>query len=271
MTAALHIEMINLARAVERRERMQAELERAGIEAEFHPAFDMAEHPRTEMLRHCRPDGPWGLFHDSNMAITISHARVWERFLSSQATHCLIMEDDIFIAPELGQWIESLTWWPTDADMVKLERWRGRNLKVLLGAEAAPHRGRHLARLLSRHVGAAGYMLTRTAAEALLAARPFDITIDNLLFNFNASPVARSLRVYQVQPALIEQGNEPEGVALQTATRHRPKGMALLRQKLRRAYYELAYPLPTLFKAATGRAKLHRITFRPQPVDGEAT
>lgn len=269
MTAArIHIEMINLARATERRARMEAELARAGIAAAFHPAFDRSAHPRAEMLRHCRPDGPWGLFHDSNMAITISHAQVWERFLASDASHALVMEDDIFIAPELGDWLGDLRWWPADADMVKLERWRARSLKVLLGPEAPPHRGRHLARLLSRHVGAAGYMLTRPAAEALLAAKPYNITIDNLLFNFNASPVARSLRVYQVQPALIEQGNEPEGVALQTATRHRPTGTALLRQKLKRAYYELAYPLPTLAQAATGRAKLHRITFQPQPVTG---
>ncbi|GFE48833.1 hypothetical protein So717_05860 [Roseobacter cerasinus] len=265
MSPRLHIEMINLARAEERRARMQAELAQAGVDAQFHPAFDMREHPREEMLRHCRPDGPWGLFHDSNMAITISHAQVWERFLASDAELCLVMEDDIFIAPELGQWLDDLSWWPTDADMVKLERWRARSLKVLLGRSSGDYRGRRISRLMSRHVGAAGYMLTRPAAQRFLAERPFNITIDNLLFNFNASPVARAMRVYQIQPALIEQGNEPEGVALQTATRNRPEGLALLRQKLKRAYYEVAYPLPTLASALTGRAKLHQITFHAQP------
>ncbi|MEM6888655.1 MAG: glycosyltransferase family 25 protein [Pseudomonadota bacterium] len=271
MTCLLHIEMINLARAPERRARMQGELAAAGVTAAFHPAFDKEAHPREEMLKHCRPDGPWGAFHDSNMAITISHAQVWERFLAAKASHCLVMEDDVFIAPELGAWLQDMSWWPADADMVKLERWRARSAKVLLGHAGDTYRGRRVVRLLSRHVGAAGYILTRAAARRFLDQRPFNITIDNLLFNFNASPAARAMRVYQVQPALIEQGNEPEGIPVQTAKRYRPKGMALVRQKLKRAYYELAYPLPTLASAATGRASLHRITFDAQPMTKAAS
>jgi glycosyl transferase family 25 len=257
----LHAEMINLERARERREKMRAELAQAGVSADFYPAFDLQQSSRDEMLAQCRADGPWGAFHDSNMAITISHAQVWERFLSGDADLCLVMEDDIFISPDLGAWLDDLSWWPKDAGIVKIERWRARRLRVLLQTKGKTHLGRNIKRLLSRHVGAAGYILTRDAATALLAERPFALTIDNLLFNFNASPVARNMKVYQIDPALVEQGNEPPQSQPNTAPRHRPTGMALLRQKLKRAYFELAYPASTLAKALAGQARLARITY----------
>ncbi|MEP2641860.1 glycosyltransferase family 25 protein [Roseobacter sp.] len=261
MAPRLYTEMINLARADERRVHMHAELAQAGIDAQFFPAFDSSTEALAEMHRQCQPEGPWGLFHTANMAITISHARVWERFLASDADLCLVMEDDVFIAPDLRQWLDDLSWWPADADMVKLERWRGRSLKVLLSARGTSHHGRRVARLLSRHVGAAGYIMTRQTAERFLAQRPFNITVDNLLFNFNASPAARRMTVYQVHPALVEQGNEPDDAVAQTPQRLRPTGWARIRQKLKRGYYEIAYPLPTLLRALTGRARLHQITF----------
>jgi len=262
----LYVEVINLTRDHARRDRMRAELAQAGLEAAFHPAFDMHAHRREEMLAYCREEGPWGVLQDGNMAITISHAQVWERFLASDAALCLVLEDDVFLAKELGQWAQDLSWWPEDADIVKIERWRGRSLKVLLSANAQRYKGRRIARLLSRHVGAAGYILTRAAAERLLASKPFDITIDNLLFNFNASRVLKGLRVYQVTPALVEQGNEPAELHHKTTPKKRPEGWQLVRQKLRRGYYELAYPLPTLLRFVTGRARLERIAFSADAV-----
>lgn len=257
----MHIEMINLSRAIERRALMEDTLEKAGVTAQFHPAFDMKERPREELEEHCRTSGPWGVLHEVNMACTISHAQVWERFLASDADLCLAMEDDIFISPDLGAWLSDLSWWPDDADIVKLERWRGHKLRVLLEKKTRSHRGRTIKRILSRHVGAAGYILTRDAARQFLELRPFKLTVDNLLFNFNASPTARRMKVYQIDPALIEQGNEPRQQSQGRADRGRPKGLALLKQKIQRGYFELAYPLSTFAKALTGRAKLAKITF----------
>ena len=260
---SVYIEMINLGRAADRRAHMRPEMARAGFEAIFHPAFDFTEHAETDILSRCKREGPWGTFHTPNMAATISHALAWERFLASDANHCLIMEDDIFIAPELGAWLKDLSWWPADADIVKLERWRSKNgkVRVLMEPPTATHRGRALRKLLSRHMGAAGYMLSRKAAEKLLAAQPFDMVIDHILFNTNASKPARGMNIYQVSPAMIIQGNEPDDSPFYMGERKRPKGMALIRQKLKRAYYELAYPVATVFKLVSGRAKLGKVTF----------
>ena len=256
----IYCEMINLARATERRAWMADELAQAGLSPQIHPAFDHTVEGEEKLQTLCRPEGPWGVFHRANMACTISHLHVWQRFLASPASHCLVLEDDVFIAPDLGQWVDDLGWWPGDADIVKIERWPAKTLKVLMQSHSR-HRGRRIDRLLSRHTGAAGYILSRAAAETLCAAAPFDLTIDQLLFNFNASPVTRRMKVYQIEPALVTQGNEPDGAPAQMGARKRPEGMALLRQKLKRLYYELAYPLPTLMRFLSGRAKLHPVTY----------
>ena len=259
--SSIHIEMTNLARAKDRRIHMRPEMARAGFDVTFHPAFDFTEHDEADILARCKREGPWGTFHTPNMAATITHAQAWERFLASDATHCLVMEDDIFIAPDLGAWLNDLDWWPADAEIVKLERWRSKSTKVLMEPPVTTHRGRNLQRLLSRHMGAAGYMLTRDAATKLLASQPFDMVIDHILFNTNASKMARSMRTYQITPAMIVQGNEPPESPFYMGERKRPKGMELLRQKLKRGYYELAYPLSTWVKLLTGKARLEHIPY----------
>jgi len=260
----VYVEMINLEKDIERRRHMQAELDRAGIPARIFPGYDFNVEGTAELEKHCRPEGPWGVFHTQDMACTLSHARVWERFLQSDLPYALVLEDDVFISDELRHWLSDMSWWPKDADLVKIERWRSESLLVLLGQPVLSHLGRTVAPLLSRHVGAAGYILTRRAAEMLLAERPFDITVDNLLFNINASDVAGKMRLYQVQPAMIEQGNEPAQNGARPFTRHRPKGKTLLRQKLKRGYFELAYPVSTIWKALTGKARRARISFEPK-------
>jgi len=261
MDQCLHSEMINLARASDRREHMTAELARVGVKTVMHPAIDCRQVPEDDIYAQVALEGPWGYMHPPAAACTLSHLLIWERFLETDKTHCLIMEDDIHMADDLGQWVSDLGWWPADADIVKLERWRGRTLKILLDQAGSTHLGRRIARMYNRHVGSAGYIITRHAAEVLLSNRPLPMTVDNLLFNSNASPAARKLKIYQVQPALVVQGNEPPGWVQPPTAKYRPEGWMLVRQKLRRGWYEIAYPLSTWVKLITGAAKLEPVTY----------
>lgn len=262
----LHAEMINLARAADRRAHMRAEMARAGMTAEFHPAFDFKEHTLDEVHAYCRDEGPWGKFVHPHQACTISHSLAWERFLASDADLALIMEDDIHIAPETGAWLDDLSWWPADADIVKLERWNDERVRVLLEEGGATHRGRRIQKLLTRHMGAAGYIINRRAARALLAAKPFDMVIDHILFNMNVSKAARALTIYQVTPALIRQGNEPPARVGYMQRHATFTGWKKVKQEIRRGLYEVALPLSTYAKLITGRAK-----FRPVPYAEQAT
>ena len=260
----VYVEMINLERDAERRAHMTRALAEARVDAHIPAAFDLRTAPEGVLDKYTSAEGPWGQLPDQDRACTISHMRSWQRFLDSDATHCLILEDDIHISSELHLWLDDLGWWPEDADVVKIERWRGRAFKVLLQRHSN-HLGRHISRLLSRHVGGAGYMLTRTAARKLIDSAPYGIAVDNLLFNQNASAVARSLKLYQVHPALITQGNEPPNRPAPTAPRRiRPTGWALVRQKAKRGYYEVAYPLSSILKLLGGRAQIKAVDYKAE-------
>ena len=119
----LYTEMLNIERASDRKQLMLDELERKNIQAQFFNAVDFKKISREEILTECQTYGPWGQFHIQNMAATLSHSRAWERFLQSDAQICMIMEDDIYISDELEAWLSDLSWWPEDADIVKLECW----------------------------------------------------------------------------------------------------------------------------------------------------
>ncbi|WP_084204421.1 glycosyltransferase family 25 protein [Leisingera daeponensis] len=259
MKAAVYL--IGLRQAKGRAALMQRELDQAGLAATRVDAVDSTAVSREEMLSQCRPEGNWGYFQTKDMACTLSHAKAWEAFLGSDADVALILEDDVFLSPDTGAWLADLSWWPADAGIVKFERWRSRKLQVALGNGGFTHLGREVRQLLSRHAGGAAYAISRRAAQHLLDSRPFGITLDNLLFNFDASKPARGIKVYQVQPALAEQGNEaPDEHAIGPA-RHRPKGWPLIRQKLRRGIYEFRGGFRILPSVVLGRATLEKIRF----------
>lgn len=260
----VYTEVINLTRAHERRSHMQRELAAAGVTAQFLPAFDMKEHGLDKMLEHCTRTGPWGTFQPGNMACTISHEYAWERFLQTEAEYCVILEDDVFVSPDIAAWLADMSWWPQDAQLVKFERWNGRDTKVLLSRDGPDHLGRSLRRLFSRHVGSAGYILNRQGAQIMLAHRPFAVSIDNHLFNRNASPAARAVVTYQINPALVTQGNDPEGVEPSLNHRKKPQGWARIVQKAKRGWAEVAYPLSTYLQFLTGRIALTRVPYTAQ-------
>ncbi len=218
----------------------------------------------------CKDEGPWGSFTRQDMACTLSHELVWQKFLKSGAEFAFVLEDDVFIAPDLGEWLADTSWWPKDADMVEFERWRSDGLLVILGGDPQDHKGRALHRMYYRQSGSAGYMLTRPAAEKFLARRPYGVSIDQLLFNAAASPAARKMKIYQVQPAMIEQGNNPIPTQALGADRKRPTGMALVRQKLWRGLNEIRFPLPVLARVLTGRARPIQIRFEHAALSGTA-
>ena len=190
----LYTEMLNIERAKDRKKLMCSELKKKNIEAQFFKAVDYKETNKEDILSECLEYGPWGQFHLQNMAATLSHSRAWERFLQSDADICFIMEDDIFISEDLECWLNDLSWWPADADIIKLECWVEKLDKkgaILFEKPGIKHLNRKVKRLLTRHMGAAGYLLTRKAAEKLLIEcwrmLVFGISIRNILFRESIS------------------------------------------------------------------------------------
>ena len=257
----VYVEVINLAASTDRRDRMRKAFVTAGVTPNFFPAVHFREVDEQDLFRYCLPRGPWGRTQPGHMAATISHMKAWERFLSSNSQYCAIFEDDVYVSTELGNWFNDLSWWPCAADVVKLEAWRSKSTKVLLEPILENWLGRSVKKLLTRHMGAAGYMLNRKAAQRLIEARPYNMVIDHVLFNFNASPVSRDLSYYQVVPALVTQGNEPPR-STKMDQAEKISFSEFFVQETKRGILELAYPISSYWKFASGKAKLEKVRFK---------
>jgi len=269
----LYIEMLNIERAKDRRTLMTEQLKCKNIIANFFEGIDFKKTDKKDLEEFCLDFGPWGRIRNQEMACTASHVKAWMRFLKSDSDICLIMEDDIYISEELDKWLTDLSWWPTDAEIVKLECWvekiNGKG-QILLENPGKNHLDRKVKKLLTRHMGAAGYLLTRQAAKKLVKAIPLNMVIDHMIFNINASKVAKNMGIYQVVPALIIQGNEPENSDLYSGNRNNKsqiRGFNWLRQELRRGRYEISVPVKTIIKYIFGKAQFELITYKNKAID----
>ena len=254
--------VINVPSRSDRRDLIAAQAKTLGIDLPFFDAVTPATAPDGAMERFTE-NGPLGRLGEGDKACTLSHLAAIDAFLASSADVALILEDDAQLATDLPAWLADLSWIPSDADLVKLEAFEQKGLVVLLGKPILERFGRHLSQLLSRHTGGAGYLITRSAAERVLATRnPLRVPIDHMLFNANVSALAADLKSYQVYPALVRQQKTKGGSDLR-----RPRnavdepGWAHVRREIVRGWYEIRCLPRQLGNAVFSGARLKTIVF----------
>ena len=262
MTQSIPIYVVNLARASQRRADLSARLEEIGLNAQFPPALDAQEVSDAELHDGFKKWGPWGAIPLGDIACSQSHRRLWQLFLDSGAEHALILEDDVKISDALAQFCSNSDWWPTDVDIVKVERWKSNRMKVVLGLATASHNEVDLHPLLSRHPGAAAYFLNRRAAEHLLAVRPQTVAVDHLLFNRLTLTLPKGLRVVQANPVLATQRNDGVEQMPPSIRPEVPSGK-LWQQRISRGLRELVFDFGSLLMVCVGRAKILRLDLSP--------
>lgn len=252
MVAISHMEVriIHLARASERRALMEVELARAGVAVDGWAAVDGRDPANAARVAAVPDTGPWCVMDPHAKGCLLSHLDAIEAFLAGTSSHLMVLEDDIFIAEDLGQWLSG-DWWPEDANIVKLERWRDDRLLVLTDRAQRHHAGRAMQRIRTKHSGGAGYILDRATAARVLKDGRRDLPIDHILFNPTVSDLAARLTIYQVIPALVQQGNEPARASHPGATPRRKP----FSENLRRAFAE-ARVLRQLPHLLNGTARL---------------
>lgn len=193
--------VINLDRHVERWERFTDLFSRYGLAAERIAAID-ATHYDQAYFDSWLSLRPKYVLSNAEIACTLSHRMVWERFLSGNDEVCAVFEDDIEFGGSLRDFIHSEDWIPADADIVKLETFAYRTFVKISGLKAF---GRDLKRLGSAHYGTAAYIIRRRAAEKLLKlTRRIDRTTDDIMFDVRAIHL-HGLKTYQVDPAVCVQ------------------------------------------------------------------
>jgi glycosyl transferase family 25 len=238
--------VINLDRHPERWDRMVAELAKHGLLPHRLRAFDgMRLRPDTRRLA---PDGGYAMSR-FEIACVLSHRRAWRALVRSGAPAAMVFEDDIHVGQGIAALVTDPALLELGFDLLHLETFWG---QVLVDRrQGGVVQGRRIDRLLTTHWGAAGYILTRSAAERLLReTRGAPLPADWLLFD-EICFTEMGFRVGQVLPAIVVQeqlrlGPARDRGALPSAIaedRGRPLGRKIKRRGVRRILREVTRPI----------------------------
>jgi glycosyl transferase family 25 len=133
----------------------------------------------------------------------LSHRAAYQEFLAGPDRYCCVLEDDVFISPDFPKFIKDDSWIPAGCDLVKIETTRH---PVWVMSQGVPCRDRQAARLLSIHLGTAGYIVSRRGAEVLLETTALPArAMDRIVYGRSGRKTLHP--VYQLIPALCIQGS----------------------------------------------------------------
>ena len=201
----MRIYLINLERRPDRLAAMTARAYGLGLALERVEAVDAAAVEPHVLDRWFEDDGPLGEIPRGDKACLLSHRMAWQKFLAGGDPHAVFLEDDVMLSRGAGAVLADDGWIPAGAGVVKLEHYGPRGQRVLLTGIRATGNGLQTGRMLSRHTGAAAYILSRPAAELLLSQTRFNLPVDHLLFNPNNSALFAALAPLQLLPAIARQ------------------------------------------------------------------
>lgn len=201
----MHIYLINLDR---RPDRLKAMTERAGalgLTLERVAAVDARQAGADLLDTWFEPGGPLGEVPRGDKACLLSHRAAWERFLATGDSHAVFLEDDVLLADAARELLAKDDWIPAPVAVVKLEHYGPKGQRVLLNGFRDVGSRFRVGRILSRHTGAAAYVLSRRAAQFLVSQPRFALPVDHLLFNPNNSALVAMLAPVQLLPAIARQ------------------------------------------------------------------
>lgn len=201
----MHIYLVNLARRPDRLEAMAAQARKLGLTLERVEAVDAAAAEPGTLDQWFEDAGPLGEIPKGDKACLLSHRLAWERFLATGESHAAFLEDDVVLSEAASDLLGDESWIPAYVAVVKLEHYGPEGQRVLLSHLRAVRGGFQQGRMLSRHTGAAAYILSRRAAEFLLCQSRFALPVDHLLFNPNNSMLFAALNPVQLLPAIARQ------------------------------------------------------------------
>ncbi len=199
----MRIYLINLARRPDRLAAMTAEAR--GLPLTRIDALDATRAEAVGIDRWFAASGPLGEIPRGDKCCLLSHRSAWEAFVATGDAHAVFLEDDVRLSPSAAALLTSDGWIPPSVQVVKLEHYGPPGQRVLLNDLRPVGEDFMLGRMLSRHTGAAAYILSRGAAEALLGETRFNLPVDHLLFNPNNSALFASLAPWQLVPAIARQ------------------------------------------------------------------
>lgn len=201
----MRLYLINLERRKDRLSAMSEQAARLGFSLERIAGLDAGTADRNAVNRWFARTGPLGEIPAGDKACLLSHRAAWQQFIASGEPHAVFLEDDVRLSRTAAAMLTSDAWIPDAIEVVKLEHYGPKGQRVLLADMHGVGEGFQLGRMLSRHTGAAAYILSRHAADVLMSETHFDLPVDHLLFNPNNSKLFARLAPFQLLPAIARQ------------------------------------------------------------------
>lgn len=195
--------VINLDRDRERMAHMERQGKQFGINWTRIPAADKLEPGIAGRAARARPGLLGFVISAGAIGCFESHRKAWKLIVDSGDSHGAVFEDDAVCSAALPEFLATAEWIPPDCDIVKLETFG----RTTIGTKPARvFAQRRIVRLHGRHLGSSAYIISRGAAERLLAlSKDFADPVDEFLFNAQSRHFPR-LTLYQLDPAPCIQG-----------------------------------------------------------------
>ena len=199
--------VINLARACERRRRMEEQFASLGLEATFHRAVDAREltpeHYAQVDRETRRRLGLWPQA-DGSIANWISQRQVMREIVENGPETAAILEDDAGLSADLPKVLGALEGRSFAFDVVKLNR---RALKKPFIPCERLTTGHQIGRMRYSDYGSEGYVITRDAARHFLENTPKMMReIDQALSRFWES----GLNVFYIDPPVVSHNEQDD-------------------------------------------------------------
>lgn len=213
---------INLDRAGDRRVHMDHALAEQGLadQSERIPAIDAKSETLRDAFRRRLLSPVWAL-EPGVIACFESHRKAWTRFLETNASHALFLEDDIVFAPGFSSTLNDLIATAPEFDCLKLD---GNPFHMRLGPVFGTGSVRmRVLRDVTNSTGA--YVLSRAGAQRLLSeTETYSTAVDTWMYT-----PRRDWVQYQCTPAICVQAvlisrEELDGMSEQVAESDRLEG-----------------------------------------------
>ena len=192
----MKIYLINLDRRADRLRSMQVMFDAFGLSFVRVPAVDGMQFAKT------LPEWTYSLT-PAEIGCFLSHKRCFELIAAGEDDYGVVLEDDAELSEGARQYLATQSWIPEAADIIKFETCDARvRLNHII---SIPEGNMRLGRLLSSHLGAAGYIVSRNAAKLILPLLEHTKEpIDDFLFTPGRG-ILNSMVVYQTVPAFCRQ------------------------------------------------------------------
>jgi glycosyl transferase family 25 len=235
----MHIYLINLGRRPDRLAAMTAQAGALGLALDRVEAVDARIADLDTMDHWFKAGGPLGEIPQGDKACLLSHRAAWQMFLGTGDDHAVFLEDDVRLSASAGALLVSDNWIAAGMAVVKLEHYGPPGQRVLLSDLRPVGEDFQMGRMLSRHTGAAAYILSRAAAEMLRDVTCFDLPVDHLIFNPNNSALFAGLAPWQLLPAIARQQDGEKSDIEGTRLGLRRFGWTYVKREVVRAAYDL--------------------------------